>query len=807
VFCRSDYGGFTPDGREYVVIVAPTVNLLGRADPRLPPAPWVNVLANSQFGCLVSECGMSCTWSQNSQTNRLTPWSNDPVIDPPSEALYIRDEATGEVWTPTPRPLGSGGEVRVRHGQGYTAYDSLRGDLAQTMTVFVPLQDPVKIVAYRVTNRTGRRQSLSLTYYADLVLGGQPEEAAMHIVTDLDATSGALFAWNTVRVDHAERVAFADVLHRPRTVTADRTEFLGRNGSPAAPAALGRQHLADRSGGGLDPCFAVQATVEVPAGGEREVVFLLGEAEDPVAARALLQRYREPGRVHDALTAVTAFWDELLGAVQIETPDPALDVMVNRWLPYQVLACRFWGRTAFYQSGGAFGFRDQLQDVMALCFSAPKVTRAHILLAASRQFVEGDVQHWWHPPRGAGVRTHCSDDLLWLPYVALQYARVTGDDGLWNEIAPFLEAPTLNPGQEDDYRVPQVSPKSASIYEHCARAVDARLTVGPNGLPLIGSCDWNDGYNQVGHEGRGESVWMVWFMLSILPDFAALAERRGETERAGRYRTHAERLRSAVEAGAWDGNWYLRAFFDDGTPLGTHAAAECKIDSLAQTWAVMCGQADRERATRCMDAVFEHLVRPADGLVALFTPPFDHPDHNPGYVAGYLPGIRENGGQYTHGAVWCIPATAGQAQNDQHSRMDALLNILNPVHAATMGRADRYKLEPYVLAGDVYSQPPHVGRGGWSWYTGSAGWFYRSVVESVLGVSIRSNQLVVRPCLPQSWDRAVIRLRYRSAQYEIRLRPQPASGATWSVTCDGERISNGPIELRDDGRSHVVELS
>jgi cyclic beta-1,2-glucan synthetase len=804
--CRSDYGGFTPDGREYGVIVTPTADLHCHAAPRLPPAPWVNVLANPSFGCLVSDCGLSCTWSQNSQTNRLTPWSNDPVTDPPSEVLYVRDESTGEVWTPTPRPLGPDIEVRVRHGQGYTSYDSVRGDLAQTMTVFVPPQDPLKVIIYRVTNRSGRSQSLTLTYYAELVLGGQPEETAMHGVTDVDATSGAVFAWNPARVDYGERVAFADVLHRPRSVTADRTEFLGRNGSPAAPAALGRQHLADRSGGGLDPCFAVQTTVEVPAGGEREVVFLLGEAEDPVAARALLQRYREPGRIHDALTAVGQFWDELLGAVQVETPDPAVNVMVNRWLPYQVVSCRLWGRTAFYQSGGAFGFRDQLQDVMALSFAAPKLTRAQILLAASRQFVEGDVQHWWHPPRGAGVRTHCSDDLLWLTYVAMQYARVSGDGGLWDEVVPFLEAPTLTPGQEDDYRVPQVSAESASVYEHCARAVDARLTVGPHGLPLIGSCDWNDGFNRVGLEGRGESVWMVWFLLSILPEFAVIADRRGEAQRAARYREHAERLRSAVEAVAWDGDWYLRAFFDDGTPLGSHAAGECKIDSLAQTWALMSGGAKGEHARRSLDAVFERLVRPADGLVALFMPPFDHPDHNPGYIAGYLPGIRENGGQYTHGAVWCVFATAGDSPEKRHARMGELLTILNPVNAATTGRTERYKLEPYVLAGDVYSQPPHVGRGGWSWYTGSAAWFYRGVIEVVLGLAIRGNQLVITPCLPASWENAVIRVRYRSAQYEVRIQGSAVSGRSPTVSCDGETMSEGKIAMHDDGRQHVVEV-
>ncbi len=793
-------GGFSGDGREYVITV-PARDALGPG--RLTPAPWVNVLANPAFGCLVSESALGCTWAGNSQTNRLTPWSNDPVLDPPSEAVYLRDEASGVVWTPTPRPLGRGAPVRVRHGLGYTAFEQTQHDLTTELTVFVPPEDAVKFVCLRVTNYSSRPRRLSATYYAEWVLGGQRETTGPYVVTEVDATSGALFARNNFRDAYAERVAFADVLLRPRTVTADRTEFLGRNRTAADPAALGRQGLSGRAGPGLDPCAALQVRFDLDAGAEREVVFVLGEADDPVAARALLQRYREPVRVHDALAAVRQFWDDLCGAVQVQTPDPALDLLLNRWLPYQVLGCRVWGRTAFYQSSGAFGFRDQLQDVLALAHAAPEVTRGQLLLAAGRQFAEGDVQHWWHPPTGAGVRTRISDDRLWLPFAVLYYLAVTGDAAVLDASVPFLKAPGLKPEQEDSYGVPEVG-APGSLYEHCARAIDCSLTAGPHGLPLIGTGDWNDGFNRVGDGGKGESVWLAWFLLTILPEFARLAEARDEAERAGRWRDYAEGIRKAVEASAWDGDWYRRAYFDDGRPLGSRENAECQIDSLAQTWAVLCGQADPQRAAAGMRAVWERLVRPDGRLILLFTPPCDTARPSPGYVAGYLPGIRENGGQYTHGVTWVVEATArlGEAE-----RAVEQLDLLNPIRAAAdAAGVERYKLEPYVLAGDVYSNPQHVGRGGWSWYTGSAGWYYRIALEALLGVQRRGDRLTVRPCLPRSWAGFTARLRFGKATYEVTVENRGGGRAVQEVSCDGERLSGGEVVLRDDGREHEVRV-
>jgi cellobiose phosphorylase len=543
--------------------------------------------------------------------------------------------------------------------------------------------------------------------------------------------------------------------------------------------------------------------VDLDAGAEQELVFVLGETTDAVAARALLQKYRDAGRVHDALAAVRTFWDGLCGAVQVKTPDAALDLMLNRWLPYQVLACRFWGRSAFYQSSGAFGFRDQIQDVLALAYSAPQITREHLIRTAGRQFAAGDVQHWWHPPGGGGVRTRCSDDRLWLPYIAQHYMAVTGDTSLLEEQVPFLDAPVLRPEQEDSYAKPP-NGEVGSFYEHCARAIDVSLALGPHGLPLIGTHDWNDGMNRIGNEGRGESVWLVWFQLAILEDFAKIADRRGDSARAATWRKHAAELRKNVEENAWDGAWYRRAYFDDGTPLGSHENAECQIDSLPQTWAVMCGQAKPERAAQAMNAVWERLVNPADHFIRLFTPPFDVGNPNPGYVAGYVPGIRENGGQYTHASTWVVPACAKLGQPD---RAVQALDVMNPIlAAATRDLAQKYKTEPYVLAGDVYDNPQHRGRGGWSWYTGSAGWYYRVALESVLGLEIRGDRLTVKPSIPASWPGFTMSVKHRSATFSVTVENGKTGGKVRELWLDGQKAGDDSLPLADDGRQHNVRV-
>jgi cellobiose phosphorylase len=789
-------GGFTPDGREYVLTLR---------GPERPPAPWSNVLANPGFGCLITEAGGGYTWAGNAQLNRLTPWSNDPVADPPGEVLYLRDEETGDFWTPTPGPCGGEATTVVRHGQGYTRFNQTSRGLEQDLLVLVSPADPVKLIRLRVINPGDRPRRLSATFYAEWVLGVLRDLAPLQVVCSLDPESGALFARSAWAGDFAGRVAFADVGRRPRSFTTDRTEFLGRNGAPDAPAALGRAQLADRAGELCDPCAALMTGLELPPGGEDEIVFLLGQAESAEEARRLVRSYGEAGRVQHALEEVQAGWDRILGAVQVRTPDPALDLMLNRWLIYQVLAGRVWGRSGFYQSGGAFGFRDQLQDAMALVYGAAEEARAQILRAAARQFEEGDVQHWWHPPAGRGVRTRISDDLYFLPLVTCHHVATTGDAALLDERVPFLRAPVLKPEQEEEYGLPEVSDVTGTVYEHCVRALEHGLRLGPHGLPLMGTGDWNDGMNRVGAAGQGESVWNGWFMLATLLEFAALAEQRSDAARAAWCRERAEALRRALEEQAWDGSWYRRAYFDDGTPLGSAQNDECQIDSIAQSWAVISGVGDPERARQAMAAVEDHLVRDADQMILLFTPPFDRGPLEPGYIKGYVPGIRENGGQYTHAATWVVLATALLGQGERALELFALLN---PVcHAASPEGVARYKVEPYVVAADVYGAPPHTGRGGWTWYTGSASWLYRVGLEAILGFRRRGERLKIEPCVAPDWPRYELTYRHRSATYHVVVENAAGTGrGVRAVTVDGQTVPNGEIPLVDDGKTHAVRV-
>jgi len=799
-------GGFTPDGREYVVVVdtpgRPDGEGNGNGGPSRQPLPWSNVIANPAFGTLVTESGSQATWAGNSQTNRLTSWSNDPVCDPSAEVLYLRDEEAGQVWCPTPLPVPSPGPALVRHGQGSTSFERNCHGLRHRLDVFVDPERPVKYLRLRVENPGEAPRRLSATFYAEWVLGSSRDRSAMHVVTAVDPETDALTARNGFREEFAGGVAFLDVDRRPRTVTGDRGEFLGRHGSIAKPAALGQVELSGRVGAGLDPCGAVQTKFDLGPGESREVVFLLGWAESPEQVREHLAHVRDVGAAA-ALERSKAGWDRLLGAVKVRTPEPAFDVLVNRWLLYQVTSCRLWGRTAFYQSGGAFGFRDQLQDVLALLHAAPDLARAQLLLHASRQFVEGDVQHWWHPPDGRGVRTRYSDDYLWLPFVASRYVEATGDAGALDAEVPFLTAPALAPGQEDDYRLPDVAP-GASLYEHCARALDRSSPRGSHGLPLMAGGDWNDGMNRVGAEGKGESVWLAWFLIVALRRFAPIADSRGDADRAARWRAEADVLAAAVEAHGWDGSWYRRAYFDDGTPLGTASAAECRIDSLPQSWSVFAG-APAERSKRAMEAVEAMLVREADRLILLLTPPFDRSSPSPGYIQGYVPGVRENGAQYTHAAAWVVQAFAGLGRGDSALKFFQFLNPIN--HAACKDDARIYKGEPYALAGDVFGFPPHAGRVGWSWYTGAAGWLYQAALESILGLRRAGDRLLIDPCIPASWREFAVDYRHGSTVYAIRvLNPEGLQRGRSRIAVDGEPHDGPAIPLVDDGRRRDVEI-
>ncbi|HKP27965.1 MAG TPA: glycosyl hydrolase family 65 protein, partial [Gemmatimonadales bacterium] len=791
-------GGFAAEGREYRTVQSPG---------QRTPAPWINVIANPVFGCLVSESGVGCTWSINSQLNRLTPWSNDPVTDPPSEILYVRDEQSGELWSPTPSPIREeAGQYVVRHGQGWSRFEYEAHGMTLELLQFVPVEDPIKVSRLILTNRSSRPRRLSVTAYLEWVLGATRSGSAPFVVTEMDSQTGAMFARNTWNRDFGTRIAFADLGGRQTEWTGDRTEFLGRNGTCERPAALTRlEPLSGRTGPALDPCCAQRTTVTIPPGGRESLVFLLGQAETREHAGALVLRYRSED-LDAQLKAVGDGWDDVLGRVQVTTPDRSLDLMLNRWLLYQTLGCRLWGRAGFYQASGAFGFRDQLQDVMALAISRPDLARAQVLKAASRQFVEGDVQHWWHEPSGNGVRTRIADDLLWLPCVTAHYLEVTTDQAILEESVPFLEGATLAAGQLESFFEPRICSADGTLFEHCARAIDRSLEVGAHGLPLIGTGDWNDGMNRVGVEGRGESVWLAWFLQSLLSVWAPIAEERGESQRATTWHSHAAALKKAVDREAWDGEWYRRAYFDDGTPLGSAVNDACSIDSIAQSWSVISGAADPDRARRAMQSVDQRLVRRADGLVLLLTPPFDTTDLEPGYIKGYLPGVRENGGQYTHAAIWVVIAFALLGDGDKAAELFAMLNPIS--HSATPTDVHRYQVEPYVVAADVYSEPPHIGRGGWTWYTGSAGWLYRAGLEWLLGFRLRGTRLVLDPCIPRHWPGFRIEFRFRSARYEIMVEnPRGAGRGVSTLELDAvPLVDPRGIPLADDNQTHRVRV-
>ena len=806
------FGGFSADGREYVVRL-PYEPGKGH---RRPPQPWTNVIANERFGFLVSESGAGHTWSVNSREHRLTPWSNDPLLDPHGEALWLRDEDSGAFWSPAPGPSPAPAAYEARHGFGCTTFRHESAGLGLETSTFADADASVRVTRVRITNRTDRPRRLSLYSFQRLVLGVLPGESARYVVTANDAGEGLLTARNPMAGELAARVAFAACVSASpaaaREATCDRDAFLG-TGGVAAPAAVGSgEPLDGRAGAGLDPCFAERLTLVVEPGETAECAFAFGDAAGEPEARAIVRSLREPGAVAASLAGAKAFWDGLVSGVHIETPAPELDLMVNGWLAYQTLSCRIWGRTAFYQSGGAFGFRDQLQDAASLVVLRPELAREQIVLHAAHQFLEGDVLHWWHPPLSKGIRTRFADDLLWLPYLASHYVATTGDWSVLEERARWLHAEPLAKGEDEKFLVPADSGTAADVYEHCCRAIDRSLVTGAHGLPLFGSGDWNDGMNRVGREGRGESVWMGFFLYAILGDFAPLCERRGDSERRARYAAFRDRLRAALEDGGWDGEWYRRAYYDDGTPLGSAQGDECRIDGLAQAWAVISGAAPPARARMAMAAAERQLVDRDAGLVRLLTPAFRDTPHDPGYIKGYVAGVRENGGQYTHAALWFVRALAELGARDRAAK---LLAMLSPVsHTRTAGQVARYRTEPYVIVADVYGEAPHVGRGGWTWYTGSAGWMLRVALESVLGLRLVGGRaLVLRPCVPDDWPGFSLAWRVPGSaeSYEFRVRnPHGSSAEVVSASLDGAPlpVTAGMLRvpLALDGRPHRIEV-
>jgi len=794
-------GGFSKDGSEYVMHIRPGV---------LPPLPWANVIANESVGFVVSERGAGTTWSANSRENRITPWHNDPVSDRYSEAFYIRDDATGEVWSPLPGPVESEATFEVRHGFGYTRFLHTSHGLEHDVKLFVARQDPVKLALITLHNTGDKPRRLSAYRYAQLVLGVHPADTRGKITTTINNATRSVLAWNRERGEFSKRVAFAGInsdLNGERSATTSRAEFLGRYGDVQRPVAVLEGGALDGiDGQPADACAAQAIAFTLAPGATMQCVFVLGEEASEEPARKQLRYYRDVQNTVNEFEAVRAHWRELLRRVRIETPMPELDLMVNGWLAYQNLACRMFGRTALYQSGGAFGFRDQLQDSSSVVYLDPEVTRRQILLHAAHQFEEGDVLHWWHPPLSKGIRTRFADDLLWLPYITGFYLDRTGDTSLLDEDARFLKAPTLEAPTDEIFVFPEDTGTSGTVYEHCCRAIDRSLTKGAHGLPLMGVGDWNDGMNRVGREGRGESVWLGFFLFDILNRFIPIARQRGDSERANRYAEYRAELLDTLNDTGWDGEWYRRAYYDNGAPLGSAANDECRIDTIAQAWAVISGAAPENRADQALDAMEQHLVSEREGIIRLLTPAFDRTPHDPGYIKGYLPGVRENGGQYTHAALWAVRALAIAGRRD---RAASLLRMLSPVsHGRTADEVAIYQAEPYVIAADVYGVAPHIGRGGWTWYTGSAGWLLRVALENVLGYDLQPERILLRPCIPADWPGFTLMNRLPDGTV-YRFEVTQGSGETRAML-DGDVmvVEHGAVivPILRDGEHHTVSV-
>ncbi|HET6905647.1 MAG TPA: cyclic beta 1-2 glucan synthetase, partial [Rhodanobacteraceae bacterium] len=788
-------GGHSADGREYLIWLP---------EGTTTPAPWCNVLASEHFGSVVSESGSAYSFAENAHEFRLTPWRNDPLTDATGEAFWLRDEETGEFWSPAPLPTRSPDPYLTAHGFGYTRYEHAHSDIASELTVFVASAAPLKLGLLKLRNAGPRARRISGTGYVEWVLGEQRARSAPQVSTRVDPLSGALLAGNFYDDVFSRRIAFHALCAQPLQRGADRRAFVGRNRNLSEPLGMRTQQLDGGIGAGLDPCAVQRAEFDLQPNEEIEVVFVLGACDEIDEVRALVRRFGHPQAARGELQRVREHWRSQLEQLAVRTPEPEVDLLANGWLVYQAMAARLFARSGYYQSGGAWGFRDQLQDAMALLHARADLARAQLLRCAGRQFSEGDVQHWWHPPSGRGVRTRISDDYLWLPRATAKYVETTGDASVLEEVAPFIEGRPLTEDEESCYDVAQVSLESASLYEHCVRAIEHGLRFGAHGLPLIGSGDWNDGMNRVGHLGRGESVWLAFFLHDVLARFIPLAEARDDRERAHRWRDTAEKLAHAIEQHGWDGAWYRRAYFDDGTPLGSKSNDECRIDSLPQSWAVLSGAADQVRATRGLDAALRMLVRDELGLVQLFDPPFDASALDPGYIKGYVPGVRENGGQYTHAAVWLAMALAQQGRVDEAWRIARLLNPLN--HARTPEQVARYRVEPYVLAADVYMAAGHGGRGGWTWYTGSAGWMYRLLVESLLGLQRRGDRLAFAPCVPEDWRSWELEYRFGETRYRIMFERVAAGSVVAQVSLDETPLDDGVVPLRDDGREHLIEV-
>ncbi|MBZ2174133.1 hypothetical protein K8M07_02615 [Schnuerera sp. xch1] len=794
----NEYGGFSKDGREYVIKLSKDLNT---------PLPWANVIANKKFGFVITELGTGFTWSRNSRENKLTPWYNDPIMNNPGEVIYLRDNETGEIWNITPKPIRDDNDYIVTHGLGYTEFYHHNNGIEQKLITFTPTEDNIKINLIKLNNLSNNDKNISLYYYIRPVLGVSDEETENLLETDID--EDIFIVKNSTNSEFENSTLFLSASEEIQSYTGDRKEFLGAIPNYEEPEGIRRERLSNTVGLGYNPCSAIEIKINIPVNEKKEVVFLLGEQTDIESGCNLINKYKDIQISKNSLQKVKEFWEKTLSTIQIQTPDDTMNYMMNNWLMYQTIVCRIWARAGFYQVGGAFGARDQMQDVINAIYHIPEMTRKQIIRNCAHQYREGDIQHWWHPIPGSeahkGIRSKYSDDSLWLPLGVAKYIKVTGDDGVLQEKVPFIESPALEETEEERYEVPDISSDIGTVYEHCIRAIDRSLRFGDKNIPLMSGGDWNDGMNKVGYKGRGESVWLGWFLATVLKNFIPVCEIMGDSNRVDRYESIISQLKEALEKNAWDGEWYKRAFFDDGTPLGSKENSECIIDSIAQSWSVISELGDDKRTRTALKSVEKHLINEKEGIISLLTPAFDNTEHNPGYIKSYVPGVRENGGQYTHAATWVIKAFAMLGEGDKAYNLFRLINPIN--HSRTSIESVKYKVEPYVLAADVYTNPQHLGRGGWTWYTGSSGWMFRVGLEDILGFKIEEGKLFINPCIPKGWKGFKMKYKYKNTTYNIEIRNQNSvNKGINSIVIDGVPANEKYVELTNDGLKHFIQV-
>lgn len=792
----NEYGGFAENGKKYVIKLSDGVNT---------PMPWINVIANRNFGCIITESGAGFTWADNSRENKLTPWYNDPVLSHQGEILYLMDNETGEVWSITPKPIRDENDYIISHSMGYTTFYHNSNGIEQELTVFVPIEDKVKVNLVKLKNESDVERDISLYYYIRPVLGVTDEETEKLLETDI--ADDIVIVRNPANTEFKGSTLFIGTSEDIRSYTGDRNEFLGSIPNYEMPEGMKRVRLSNTLGIGYNPCVVLEVNIRLQPNEQKEIVFLLAEDKDRESGCKLIGRYKDIQFAKEALESTKQFWESLVSTIQVDTPDEAMNYMMNQWLIYQTVVSRIWARAGFYQVGGAYGARDQMQDATNMIYHLPEITKDQILNNCAHQFKEGDIQHWWHPTPNSqvhkGIRSRYSDDLLWLPLGVAKYIKVTGDVNILKEEVPFIESPTLKETEMERYEMPTILDEIASVYEHCIRAIERALKFGDKGLPLMGGGDWNDGMNKVGYQGKGQSVWLGWFLATVLKEFIQVCELMEDYERANRYRQIISQLKEALEKNAWDGEWYIRAFFDDGTPLGSKENSECMIDSIAQSWSVISGIASAQRSKMALESLEKYLINEEEGIIALLTPPFSDSDLDPGYIKSYVPGVRENGGQYTHAAIWAVKAFAMLGEGDRAYNLFRLINPIN--HSRTSIESAKYKVEPYVVTADVYTNPQHLGRGGWTWYTGSSGWMYIVGLEDILGFKIEKNKLIIDPCIPKNWGEFSIRYRHKSTNYNIKVvNPSKVNKGVRKVYLDYSPVEDKCIELIDDGKEHIV---